>query len=65
MKTEEMITRIKTFRDFYGQDIIIPDHLKTKEDCRALLWAHHDFLQTQNTDALSHLERFINELEVD
>jgi hypothetical protein len=62
MDVSEMVKRIEKFEDFYGQDIVIPEPLKTEEDCRNILQRHHRFLEDQNVDARNHLESFINEL---
>lgn len=62
MDTKEVIKETKQFHDFYGQDLSDITNLKTKDDCLNRLIAHRAFLEEQYTDALSHIDKFIEKL---
>lgn len=62
MNFNKLKKKTEEYRDFYGQDIIFIEPPKTVEDLRSGLWSHHNFLQQQNVDALSHLEEFMSEV---
>ena len=62
MRTREVISRIKKFRDFYGFDIVAVEEIKTKRQAKEALDKHRRWLELTLTDALTGLDTFIQEL---
>lgn len=62
MRTREVISRVKKFRDYYGFDIPEAPELKTKEDCKRALVHHKQWMEEALTDALTGVDGFIREL---
>jgi len=59
--------RMLKFTDFYGGDLISLENIeksKTNRDLKECLNRHYRFLEDQNIDALTHLDRFIKELDL-
>ena len=47
--------------DFYGQDFVECDKIekaKTKKELKEVIEGHLFFLETQNIDAITHIEQF-------
>ncbi|KKL06447.1 hypothetical protein LCGC14_2595940 [marine sediment metagenome] len=65
MRTREVISRVKKFRDYYGFDIPEADELKTKKDCCEALSRHRVFLEYALSDALSGVDAFEVELGIE
>lgn len=62
MRTREVVSRVRKFRDYYGFDIPEGPELKTKQDCKEALLHHKTWLQEALTDALTGVDSFIREL---
>ncbi len=65
MRTREVISKVKKFRDYYGFDIPEAPELKTKQDCLRALLHHKRWQEEALTDALSGVDQFIEELGLD
>ena len=62
MRTREVVSRVRKFRDYYGFDIPQAPELKTKGECAEALRSHKRWLEEALTDALTGVDRFIREL---
>ena len=62
MRTREVLKKVKKFTDYYGFDIPEAPELKTKQDCKAALLHHKQWLEDALTDALTGVDKFIQEL---
>ena len=67
MRTREIISKVKKWRDFYGGDI--PDRdainaIKSKEDAYKILENHRTLMENTLSDAMSDLDKFERELRV-
>lgn len=62
MRTREVVSRVRKFRDYYGFDIPSAPELKTKEDCKRALDGHKQWLEMALIDALTGVDSFIREL---
>jgi len=65
MRTRDVISRVKKFRDYYGFDISEAPELKTKLGCLNALQSHKRFLEEALTDALRGIDKFIEELGIE
>jgi len=65
MRTQEVVARVKKFRDYYGFDIPEAPKLKTKLDCLEALKHHKRWLEDALTEALGGVDRFIRELGIE
>lgn len=65
MRTREVISKVKKFRDYYGFDIVTATELKTKKDCLEALEGHKRWLENALTDAMTGVDRFIRELGIE
>ncbi len=65
MRTREVIIKVKKFRDYYGFDIPEAPELKTKRDCLRALNGHQRWLKGALTDAMTGVDRFIEELGIE
>ena len=65
MRTREVISRVKRFRDYYGFDIVVVTELKTKCDCLEALQSHKRWQEDALTDAMTGVDRFIRELGIE
>lgn len=65
MKTREVISKVRKFRDYYGFDIPQAPELKTKRECLEALQSHKGWLEDALTDALGGVDRFIKELGIE
>ena len=65
MRTREVISKVKKFRDYYGFDIPEAPELKTKQDCLNVLQGHKRWLEEALTDALTGVDQFIRELGIE
>ena len=65
MRTREVIVKVKKFRDYYGFDIPEAPELKTKQDCLEALDNHKRWLEDALTDAMTGVDRFIEELGIE
>ncbi|MBA7540839.1 hypothetical protein ES705_33142 [subsurface metagenome] len=59
MRTREVVSRVKKFRDYYGFDIPSAPELKTKQDCKKALLEHKRWLEGALSDALAGVDQFI------
>ncbi len=64
MRTKEVISKVRKFRDYYGFDIAGTGKVKTKEDCLEALKNHKDWLEDALADALMGMDQFIEELGI-
>jgi len=61
MHLEEIKAEMKTFRDFYGGDLLDVseiDSCTTKEELRQIIVKHESHMEMMLADALSHIEKF-------
>jgi len=61
MRLSEIKREMAKWEDFYGQDIVDVDAIKSaksKDALRVVLREHAGFLEDQSTDAQGHLEQF-------
>ncbi len=65
MRTRQVISKVKNFRDNYGFDIPEAPELKTKKDCLEALQKHKRWLELALNDALGGVDRFIRELGIE
>ena len=65
MRTREVISKVKKFRDYYGFDIPQAPELKTKLECLEALQSHKRWLEEALTDALGGVDSFIRELGIE
>lgn len=65
MRTREVVSRVKKFRDYYGFDIPQAPELKTKLECKEALESHKRWLELALTDAITGVDRFIRELGIE
>lgn len=65
MRTREVISRVKKFRDYYGFDIPEAPGLKTKLDCLKALQHHKTWLEGALTEAMRGVDSFIEELGIE
>ena len=67
MTIKNKATKMLLFNDFYGGDLISLEDIlnsKTNKDLKECLQKHYRYLEDQNIDALSHLDRFMKELDL-
>lgn len=65
MKTKEVISRVKKFRDYFDFDIVSVEALKTKKDCLDALQSHKQWLEDACGDAKRQIDEFIKELGIE
>lgn len=61
MEIQDIKNEMKAFKDFYGGDLLDisqVDETKSKSGLSDIIDSHACFLESQLTDALSHLDRF-------
>ena len=67
MTITEKKKRMKSFRDFYGGDMISLEDInkaKTNKDLALCCQKHYRFLEDQQTDALAHMDTFRRVLDL-
>ena len=67
MRTREIISKMKKWRDFYGGDIPDTnaiDSIKSTEDAYKILELHRTLLEDTLSDAMTHLDEFERELGI-
>ena len=65
MRTKEVISKVKRFRDYFDFDIVSVGELKTKKDCLDALHSHRRWLDDACGDAQSQIDEFIKELGIE
>lgn len=64
MRTRDVISRVKNYKDNFGFDIPEAPGLKTKHDCLEALLNHKRWLEDALTDTLRGVDDFIYELGI-
>jgi len=65
MRTREVISKVKNYKDQFDFDIAEASGLKTKKDCLEALQAHKQWLEDAGNDALRDIDSFIEELGIE
>ena len=65
MRTRDVISKAKKWRDFYGFDIAGITEVKTKADVKRKLSEHRELTERALSDALAYQDAFERELGLD
>lgn len=68
MEIEEIKLKMKSYKDFFGGDLLLIDEIdncSTKEELVQILNRHISFIYDMAADAESHLNNFKNKLGLD
>jgi len=65
MRTRQVLSKVRRFRDYYGFDIPEAPELKTKHECLEALQHHKRWLEEALTDAQTGVDGFIRELGIE